>query len=115
MEELVSREYIATENPDVVVNVVDAAVLERNLFFTMQLIEMDAPIVVCLNQFDEAKKKGITINLKKLEQLLGVPVVPAVAVRGEGIYELTKQPSTSLETAQTVSLTSDMAMKLSNE
>lgn len=90
MEELVSREYIATENPDVVVNVVDAAVLERNLFFTMQLIEMDAPLVVCLNQLDEAKKKGITINLKKLEQLLGVPVVPAVAIRGEGIYDLTK-------------------------
>ena len=90
MEELVSREYIATENPDVVINVVDAAVLERNLFFTMQLIEMDAPLVVCLNQIDEAKKKGITINRKKLEQLLGVPVVPAVAIRGEGIYELTK-------------------------
>ena len=90
MEELVSREYIANENPDVVINVVDAAVLERNLFFTMQLIEMDVPLVVCLNQVDEAKKKGITINRKKLEQLLGVPVVPAIAIRGEGIYELTK-------------------------
>ncbi len=51
---------------------------------------MDVPLVVCLNQVDEAKKKGITINRKKLEQLLGVPVVPAVAIRGEGIYELTK-------------------------
>jgi ferrous iron transport protein B len=90
MEELVSREYIATQNPDVVINVVDAAVLERNLFFTMQLIEMDTPLVICLNQVDEAKKKGITINRKKLEQLLGVPVVPTVAIRGEGIYELTK-------------------------
>jgi ferrous iron transport protein B len=90
MEELVSREYIATENPDVVINVVDAAVLERNLFFTMQLIEMDVPLVLCLNQVDEAKKKGITINRKKLEQLLGVPVVSTVAIRGEGIYELTK-------------------------
>ena len=90
MEELVSREYIATENPDAVINVVDAGVLERNLFFTMQLIEMEAPLVICLNQIDEAKKKGITINRKKLEHLLGVPVVPAVAIRGEGIYELTK-------------------------
>ena len=90
MEELVSREYIAIENPDVVINVVDAAVLERNLFFTMQLIEMDIPLVLCLNQVDEAKKKGITINRKKLEQLLGVPVVSTVAIRGEGIYELTK-------------------------
>lgn len=90
MEELVSREYIATQNPDVVINVVDAGVLERNLFFTMQLLEMDAPLVICLNQLDEAKKKGITLNRQKLEELLGVPVVPAVAIRGEGIYELTK-------------------------
>jgi ferrous iron transport protein B len=66
MEELVSRDYIATENPYAVVNVVDAGVLERNLFFTMQLIEMEAPPVICLNQIDEAKKKGITINLKNL-------------------------------------------------
>jgi ferrous iron transport protein B len=90
MEELVSREYIAVEKPDVVINVVDAAVLERNLFFTMQLIELEVPLVLCLNQLDEAKKKGITINRKKLEQLLGVPVVPTVAIRGEGIFELTK-------------------------
>jgi ferrous iron transport protein B len=91
MEELVSREYIAGESPDVVINVVDAGVLERNLFFTMQLIEMNAPFVVCLNQVDEAKKKGITINVQKLERILGVPVIPTVAIRGEGIYELTKQ------------------------
>ena len=90
MEELVSREYIAVEKPNVVINVVDAAVLERNLFFTMQLIELEVPLVLCLNQLDEAKKKGITINRKKLEQLLGVPVVPTVAIRGEGIFELTK-------------------------
>jgi len=90
MEELVSRDYIALENPDVVINVVDAAVLERNLFFTLQLIEMGAPLVLCLNQVDIAKKKGIVINMKKLEQALGVPVVPTVAIRGEGVYELTK-------------------------
>ncbi len=59
MEEFVSREYVALENPDVVINVVDAAVLERNLFFTLQLIEMEAPLVICLNQVDVAKKKGI--------------------------------------------------------
>jgi ferrous iron transport protein B len=90
MEEQVSREYIALEHPDVVINVVDAAVFERNLFFTLQLIEMEAPLVICLNQVDVAKNKGITIDSKKLEQALGVPVVPAVAIRGEGIYELTK-------------------------
>jgi ferrous iron transport protein B len=90
MEEIVSRDYVALEHPDVVVNVVDAAVLERNLFFTLQLIEMNAPMVLCLNQIDEAKKKGIVIDTKKLERALGVPVVPTVGIRGEGIYELTK-------------------------
>ncbi|HLC01132.1 MAG TPA: ferrous iron transporter B, partial [Candidatus Bathyarchaeia archaeon] len=90
LEELVSRDYVALEKPDVVINVVDAAVLERNLFFTLQLIEMGAPLVLCLNQVDTAKRKGIVINTKKLEQALGVPVVPTVGIRGEGIYELTK-------------------------
>jgi ferrous iron transport protein B len=90
MEEIVSREYVAKENPDAVINVVDAAVLERNLFFTLQLIELDAPLILCLNQVDIAKGKGIIIDTKKLSQALGVPVVPTVAIRGEGIYELTK-------------------------
>jgi ferrous iron transport protein B len=90
MEEIVSREYVALEDPDVVINVVDASVLERNLFFTLQLIEMEAPLVICLNQVDVAKKKGIVINRKKLEQVLGEPVVATVAISGEGIYELTK-------------------------
>ena len=58
---------------------------------TIQLIEMEVPLVLCLNQFDAAKKKGINIDLKKFEQALGVPVVPTVAIRGEGIYELTKK------------------------
>lgn len=97
MEELVSREYIALENPDVVVNVIDASVLERNLFFTLQLIEMGTPLVICLNQVDAAKRKGMTIDRKKLEKMLGVPVVPTVAIRGEGIYELTK---TAVEVAR---------------
>ena len=90
MEELVSREYIAFEKPDVVINVVDASVLERNLFFTLQLIEMEVPLVVCLNQVDAATKKGIIIGKKQLEQALGVPVVFTVAIRGEGVYELVK-------------------------
>ena len=90
MEEIVSREYIAFEHPDVVINVIDASVLERNLFFTIQLLEMDVPLVVCLNQVDVAKQKGVTIDVKRLEQALGVPVVSTVAIRGEGIYELAK-------------------------
>ena len=90
MEEIVSREYIALEHPSVVINVLDASVLERNLFFTIQLIEMEVPLVVCLNQVDAAKKKGISIDQKRLEKALSVPVVSTVAIRGEGIYELTK-------------------------
>src|SRR3989304_5431079 len=90
MEEIVSREYIALEHPSVVINVLDASVLERNLFFTIQLIEMEVPLVVCLNQVDVAKKKGMIINKDKLEEALGVPVVLTVATRGEGIYELVK-------------------------
>jgi ferrous iron transport protein B len=88
MEEVVSRDYIALEKPDAVINVVDASVLERNLFFTLQLLEMQAPLVLCLNQVDVAKSKGIIIDKEKLSQALGVPVVFAVATRGDGIYEL---------------------------
>jgi len=88
LEELVSREYIAHEKPDVVINVIGAAVLERNLFFTLQLMEMGVPMVVCLNQMDVAKGQGIVIDDKKLETLLGIPVVPTVAVKGQGVREL---------------------------
>jgi ferrous iron transport protein B len=90
LEELVSRDYITLEKPDVIINILDASVLERNLFFTIQLIEMEVPLVVCLNQVDVAKKKGMIINKDKLEKALGVPVVFTVATRGEGIYELVK-------------------------
>jgi ferrous iron transport protein B len=79
------------EKPDAVINVVDASVLERNLFFTLQLLEMQAPLVLCLNQVDVAKSKGIIINKEKLEETLGVPVVFAVATRGDGIYELVSE------------------------
>jgi len=88
LEEIVSREYIAREKPDVVINVLDASVLERNLFFTLQLIEMNVPLVICLNQIDIAKKKGMIIDKKQLEKTLGVPVVLTIATRGEGLYEL---------------------------
>jgi ferrous iron transport protein B len=94
LEELVSREYIALEKPDVVINVVDASVFERNLFFSIQLMEMEVPLVICLNQVDTAKKKGITIETKKLEAILGVPVVSTVATRGEGLHELMKKALT---------------------
>jgi ferrous iron transport protein B len=91
IEELISREYIATEKPDLVINVVDASLLERNLFFTLQLLELETPLLVALNQVDMAKKKGIFIDYQKAEQILGVPVIPTVAVSGKGIYEMVER------------------------
>jgi ferrous iron transport protein B len=97
LEELVSRKYIAVERPDVVINVVDASVLERNLFFTLQLIELEIPIVIALNQMDLAKSKGIKVDIKKLEHLLGIPVMPTVAVKGVGVVKLLEK---AIETAE---------------
>jgi len=88
LEELVSREYIAVERPNLVINIVDASVLERNLFFTLQLMELETPMIVALNQMDMAKKKGIKIDHQRLRELLGVPVIPTVAISGVGIYDL---------------------------
>jgi len=88
LEELISREYIAVERPDLVINIVDASVLERNLFFTLQLLELETPMIMALNQMDIAKKKGIKIDHEKLQKLLGITVIPTVAISGKGIYEL---------------------------
>lgn len=88
LEESISRKFIAVERPDVVINVVDASVLERNLFFTLQLLELETPIIMALNQMDMAEKKGIEINVEKLENLLGIPVIPTIAIKGVGIHKL---------------------------
>lgn len=88
MEEIVTRDYIAIEKPDLIINVVDASALERNLYLTLQLLELEAPIIIALNQIDLAVKKGIKINVEKLSVALGVPIVPTVAVTGSGIDEL---------------------------
>ncbi|MEM2463528.1 MAG: ferrous iron transport protein B [Candidatus Bathyarchaeia archaeon] len=88
IEEVVSREYIAVERPDVIINVVDASALERNLYFTLQLLELEVPVVMALNQVDFAAKKGIRINVDKLSEILGIPVIPTVAITGSGINGL---------------------------
>ncbi len=97
LEELISREYIAVERPDLVINVVDASLLERNLFFTLQLLELETPMIMALNQIDMAKRKGITIDHEKLEKLLGIPVIPTVAVSGTGIYDLLEKAVEMIE------------------
>ncbi|MGD6808037.1 MAG: ferrous iron transport protein B [Candidatus Bathyarchaeia archaeon] len=88
MEEIVSRDYLAVEKPDIIVNVVDASALERNLYLTLQLIELHLPMVMALNQVDFAAKKGLNIDTKKLSETLGIEAVPTVAVTGSGISEL---------------------------
>ena len=87
-EEQISREFIAHDHPDVVVNVVDASALERNLFFTLQLAELESPMILAVNQMDLAAQKGISIDLRKLSNLLGIPVIPTIAIQGKGISEL---------------------------
>ena len=89
-EEVISRNYIMDEKPDCVINIVDATNLERNLYLTTQLLEMDIPVVVALNMMDVIKKEGIELDVKLLEKNIGIPVVPISAQTGENIHELMK-------------------------
>ncbi len=88
VEELVARDYLVNERPDVVVNIVDASNLERNLYLTCQFLELGVPMVIALNMVDVAEKRGIRINTKTLSSLLGVPVIPIVARTGKGVEAL---------------------------
>ncbi len=90
-EEIVTRDFILNEKPDGIINIVDATNLERNLYLTLQLLEMRIPMVVALNMMDEVRNNGGAINEGKLSELLGVPVVPISAVRNEGVEELVTQ------------------------
>jgi ferrous iron transport protein B len=88
MEELVARNVIVDEHPDVVINMVDATALERSLYLAVQFMEIGAPLVLGLNMMDEVKRNGVTIDSDKLSRLLGVPVVPCTARLGQGREEL---------------------------
>ena len=87
-EEVVSRQFIIDSNPDAVIDIVDATNIERNLYLTLQLMELDRPMVIALNMMDEVTANGGTIDVNLLESLLGVPVVPISAAKNEGIDEL---------------------------
>jgi ferrous iron transport protein B len=88
LDEKVTREYLLSRDANLIINVIDAANLERNLYLTVQLLEMGIPLIVCLNMMDVARKRGVTIDYGLLSQKLGCPVVPVVATSGEGISEL---------------------------
>ncbi len=88
-EEIIARDFIIEERPDVVINVVDATNLERNLYLTVQILELDVPVVIALNMTDDLHKDGARIDLDNLSQLLGnIPVVSTTANQGKGISEL---------------------------
>jgi len=88
IEELISREFIAKEKPDVVVNIVDTTAIERHLIFTLQLLELERPLILVLNMMDLAEKRGIAVDFEELERELGVPVVPMIATRGKGLTDM---------------------------
>ena len=87
-EEIVSRSFVLDDKPRAIINIVDATNIERNLYLTMQLLEMDTPVVVALNIMDELTANGGSVDINKLESLLGVPVVPISAAKNQGVDEL---------------------------
>ena len=89
-EEIVSREFILKENPKGIINIVDATNIERNLYLTLQLMELDIPMVLALNMMDEVRGNGGTIKINEMERMLGIPVVPISASKNEGVDELVK-------------------------
>lgn len=89
-EEIISRNFVLNEKPRGIINIVDATNIERNLYLTMQLLEMDVPMVIALNMMDEITGNGGTIDVNKMEELLGVPVVPISASKNQGVDELIK-------------------------
>ena len=89
-EELVSRNFVLHDKPKAIINIIDATNIERNLYLTMQLLEMNIPVVVALNMMDELRGNGGTVDINRMENMLGVPVVPISATKNEGIDELVR-------------------------
>ena len=87
-EEIVTRQFIIGEKPTGIINIVDATNIERNLYLTMQLMELDTPMVLALNMMDEMRGNGGTVRINKMESMLGIPVIPISAAKNEGVDEL---------------------------
>ncbi|AAB98557.1 ferrous iron transport protein B (feoB) [Methanocaldococcus jannaschii DSM 2661] len=104
IDEIIARDYIINEKPDLVVNIVDATALERNLYLTLQLMEMGANLLLALNKMDLAKSLGIEIDVDKLEKILGVKVVPLSAAKKMGIEDLKKAISIAVKDKKTAEI-----------
>ena len=102
MEEIIARDYIMNEQPDVVINIVDATNIERNLYLTTQLIELGVNVVVALNMMDAADARGDKIDIGILEAHLKVPVIPITASKGRGVKELLDRALNVAQTATSV-------------
>ncbi len=100
-EEIISRDYLVHERPDMIINVVDATNLERNLYLTVQLMELGIPMIMALNIYDEAEKKGYAFDIGAMQQALGIPIIPTVSTKKSGINDLLQ---TVVDTAKDPSL-----------
>lgn len=87
-EELIAREFILSGTPDVIINIIDASLLERSLFFTLQLLELEKPLVIAINQLDMAEAKGLKTDVNTISKLLGIPAVGIIATKGKGLNSL---------------------------
>ncbi len=97
-EEVVTRDFLIFDKPDAIINIIDATNIERNLYLTLQLMELNVPMILALNMMDEIRGNGISIDIQKLEEQLGVPVVPISASKNEGVDELTHRAIKCAET-----------------
>ncbi|MFX0187553.1 MAG: ferrous iron transport protein B [Candidatus Hodarchaeota archaeon] len=91
LEEIVTREYIVSDEVDIIINVIDATNLERNLFFTFQLLELKVPLILAINQLDLLYKRNIELDFEKLEKIFKLPIIPVVAVHGTGVHQLLEE------------------------
>ncbi|MDD2501536.1 MAG: ferrous iron transport protein B [Geobacter sp.] len=113
-EEIITRDYLVTEKPDLIINVVDATNLERNLYLTTQLLELGIPMIMALNIFDEAEAKGYKINTRQMEETLGIKVIPTSAVKKTGLDQLLKAVvSDSLSSPRNLNYGEDLETALS--
>ena len=91
LEEIVSREFVISEEVDIIINVIDATNLERNLFFTFQLLELKVPMILAINQMDILRRRNIDLDFKELERIFKLPVLPVVAIHGTGVHQLLEE------------------------